>query len=145
MKPTDLPEQIDVACQPEHHLLYAALLSRCTWVGTVMLLVSFTAEILGLLPTHVAHARLPALWSLPSKQYAVLADWPRGWGWLWMASQGDLANLLGIATLCASSAVCVLAVLPYYVRRGDRAYVGICLGVLAMLFVAASGWMEPRH
>ena len=145
MKPVDLPEQTDAACQPEHQLLYAALLSRCTWVGTVMLFVSFTAEILGLLPTHVAHARLPALWGLPSKRYADLADWPNGWDWLSMADQGDLANLLGIATLCACSAVCVLAVLPHYVRRGDRAYVGICLAVLAMLFVAASGWTEPKH
>ena len=145
MKPQDLPDPTIALCQQAQQLRYASVLSRCTWAGTVLLLLSFVADVGGLLTPHVPHERLPLLWGLPVQRYVQLADWPTGWGWLPMAGQGDLANLLGIALLCACPAVCVLALLPGYVRRGDRAYIGFCVAEAAVLMVAASGLLAARH
>jgi hypothetical protein len=138
MKLANLPDPASELRQPEQQLLYAAVLGGCTWLGTVLLLLSFTADAVGWLPPRVAHERLPNLWRLPVQRYVQVADWPTGWHWLPLLGQGDLANLLGIAVLCACSGVCVLAMLPHYIRRGDRAYIGFCLAEVAVLLVAAS-------
>ena len=145
MKSQDLPDPTLARSQQAQQLRYASVLSRCTWVGTVLLLLSFIADICGLLAPHVAHERLPGLWSLPVQRYVQLADWPTGWGWLPMAGQGDFADLLGIALLCACPAVCVLALLPDYLRRRDRAYLGFCVAQVTVLAVAASGLLAAGH
>jgi hypothetical protein len=145
MKSQDLPDPTRALGQQAQQLRYASVLGRSTWVGTVLLLLSFIVDVGGLLPPHVPHERLPDLWGLPVQRYVQLADWPTGWGWLALAGQGDLANLLGIALLCMCPAVCVLALLPDYVRRGDRAYVGFCMAELTVLLVAASGLLATGH
>jgi hypothetical protein len=127
--------------QPEQQLLFAAVLGRSTAAGTTLLLLSFMADALGLLAPRVAHADLPALWSQPVKRYVLLADWPTGWAWLHQIGRGDVANLLGIAVLSACSGICVLSVVPHYLRTRDRAYVGLCVAELAVLAFAASGWL----
>lgn len=145
MKPQDLPDPTVALFQHAQQLRYASVLSRCTWAGTVLLLLSFIADVGGLLTPHVRHDRLPDLWGLPVHRYVQLADWPTGWSWLPMAGQGDLASLLGIALLCTCPALCVLALLPDYARRGDRAYVGFCLAEATVLMVAASGLLAAGH
>ncbi len=145
MKPQDLSDPTIAGPQQAQQLRYASVLSRCTWAGTVLLLLSFVLDVGGLLAPHVPHERLPDLWGLPVPRYVQLADWPTGWRWLPMAGQGDLANLLGIALLCACPAVCVLALLPDYLRRADRAYVGFCVAEATVLLVAASGLLTMGH
>ena len=55
-----------------------------------------------------------------------------------------LAGLLS-AVLAGCSAVCLAAVIPLYVRRGDRAYALVCALVIVVLLLAASGILTAGH
>lgn len=136
---------IDAVVQPTEQLRYARLLNWCTRVGLVVLLLSFAAYVLGLAESHVAPQRLPELWIHPVGRYLELTDSPTGWGWLALVHRGDVAGLLGIAILAGSSVLCLLALVPLYWARGDRRFVAICLAEVAVVVVAASGWLAGGH
>jgi hypothetical protein len=127
--------------QPLEQLRYARLLNWCTRVGLAVLLLSFAAYVLGLAESHVAPQRLPELWIHPVGRYLELTQSPTGWGWLALVHRGDVAGLLGIAILAGSSVLCLLALVPLYAARGDRHFVAICLAEVAVVLLAASGWL----
>ena len=55
---------------------------------------------------------------------AALKKWPNVphcWGWLALAHRGDVSGLVGIAILAGCSLVCLLAPMPQYLKRGDKA------------------------
>ena len=58
----------------------------------------------------------------------------------WLA----LAMLLALA-LAGCSGLCLLSLLPLYRRRGDRAYLGLCVAQIAVLLVAAAGVFGGGH
>ena len=41
--------------------------------------------------------------------------------------------------------MCLLAIVPTYVRRRDRVYAGICILEIMVLLLAASGILAPTH
>ena len=47
--------------------------------------------------------------------------------------------------LAGCSLVCLLALVPLYLRRGDRAFVALCLAEVAVVLLAASGWLTAGH
>ena len=62
-----------------------------------------------------------------ARRVSARTDTPTGWGWLAHLRKGEFAGLIGIAMLAGCSAVCLVAVVPVYARRGDRVYAGICV------------------
>ena len=79
---------------------------------------------------------------------AALRKWPHVphcWGWLALVHKGDVAGLAGIAILAGCSLVGLLALVPLYLRRGDRAYAALCLAEVAVVLLAASGWISGGH
>jgi hypothetical protein len=131
--------------QAPEQLRYAHLLTWCTRIGLIVLLLSFGAYVLGLAESHVAPERLPGLWIHPVGRYLELTDSPTGWGWVALVHRGDIAGLFGIAILAGSSVLCLLALLPLYLARGDRHFAAICLAEVAVVLVAASGWLAGGH
>lgn len=131
--------------QSAEQLRYARLLEWGTRLGLALLAASFAAYLLGIAPPHVPLQRLPELWSLPVAQYAEATRTPAGWGWLALAAHGDIAGLIGIVVLAGSSLVCLLALVPLYLRRGDRAYAALCVAEAAVIALAASGLFAGGH
>lgn len=131
--------------QPPEQLRYARWLDWSTRVGLVVLLLSFAAYVMGLTSPHVPLARLPELWSQPVGSYLQQTQSPTGWGWLALVHQGDFACLVGIALLAGCSLVCLLALVPLYLRRGDLVFAALCLAEVAVVLVAASGWLVGGH
>ena len=135
--------------QSAEQLRYAALLDVCTRVGLVVLVLSFAAYASGLLQPHVPLQRLPELWSQPVASYLAQTQTPTGWGWLQLVftaqPRGDVVGLLGIATLAGCSVLCLLALVPHHLRRGDKAYVALCLAEAAVVLLAASGLVAGGH
>jgi hypothetical protein len=133
------------AGQPLEQLLYASLLSWGTRLGLVVLVASFAAYVLGLAEAHVPVSRLPELWQHPVDRYLELTQSPTGWGWLALVDKGDVAGLAGIAILAGCSLVCLLALVPLYLRRGDKAFAALCLVEVTVVVLAASGWISGGH
>jgi hypothetical protein len=62
-----------------------------------------------------------------------------------LAGRGDFASLAGIAILASVSVACLAAVIPVYLRRGNRTYAALCVLAIAVLLLAASGILVVRH
>ena len=131
--------------QPLEQLLYARLLDWGARLGLLVLVLSFAAYMLGLAESHVPMRKLPELWEHPVGRYLELTQSPTGWGWLALVHRGDVTGLVGIAILAGCSLVCLLALVPLYWRRGDRAFVALCLAEVAVVLLAASGWLTTGH
>lgn len=124
---------------------YAKLLDWGTRLGLIALVISFSAYLFELLPPHVPVSKLPQVWGLPAKAFLEQTQTPTGWGWLALASRGDLSNLIGIALLAGCSLPPLIALIPWYLRRRDRAYAVICAGIALVLLLAASGTLTGGH
>lgn len=131
--------------QPPEQLRYARWLDWGTRVGLVVLILSFAAYVLGLVPARLPVERLPELWALPVDRFLQASGMPTGWGWLPLATHADIAGLAGIAVLAGCSLPALLALVPLYAARRDRAFVGLCLAEVAVLVLAASGWLAGGH
>lgn len=131
--------------QPPEQERYARVLDWGTRVGLLVLVLSFAAYVGGLMEAHVPPDRLPALWEHPVARYLELTQSPTGWGWLAMIHRGDMAGVLGIAILAGCSVPCLLALVPLYAARRERAFVAICLVEVAVVALAASGWLAGGH
>ena len=131
--------------QPPEQVRYARLLDWAARVGLAVLVVSFAAYVRGLMGAHVPPERLPQLWGHPVDRFIELTGSPVGWGWLQRIHLGDMAGLLGIAILAGGSVVCLLGLVPLYLERRDRAFTLISLAEVAVIVLAASGWLTGRH
>ena len=135
----------DVVVQPPEQERYAQWLAWSTRAGLAVLLLSFAAYVLGLAEPHVAVLRLPELWVHPVGRFLELSGSPTGWSWLALVHRGDIAGLLGIAILAGSSVLCLLALVPLYLTRGDKAFAAVCVAEVLVLLLAASGGLAGGH
>jgi hypothetical protein len=124
---------------------YARLLAIGTNTGLAMLVVLFGIYMLGLVDPHVPHERLPEIWHLPSSDFLELARLEAGWGWTARLRHADILTLLGIVTLAFCSVPCLLAVMPIYWRSRQRMLFAICGLEVAVITLAASGFLAGGH
>ena len=130
--------------RPEAHR-YALLLDWGSRVGLVLLVISFTGYLFGLLPAHVPPEQLPALWTHPVATYLQLTHSPRNWEWITMVKHGDHSNMVGIAVLAGCSLPPLLALIPLFLRQRDIVYAIICALEVVVLLLAASGLLTSGH
>lgn len=142
--PAERPAE-QAAGQAAEQLLYAQLLDWGTRAGLLVLVLSFAAYMFGLAAPHVPLEQLVDVWSHPVGRYLELTQSPTGWGWLALVHRGDVAGLAGIAILAGCSVVCLLALVPLYLKRGDKAFAALCLAEVAVVVLAASGWLSGGH
>jgi len=126
-------------------LRYAHLLDWGARIGVLALVLSFAAYVFGVLPPHVPLEQLPTVWNLPVAAYLQHTGTPTGWGWLTFAHKGDLSGLIGISLLASCSLPPLLGLIPLYLKRHDYVYAGMCMVVIAVLTLAASGLLTGGH
>lgn len=131
--------------QPPEQVRYAAWLEWGTRLGLAVLVLSFLGYAFGLLPAQVAPQRLAELWNLPVSQYLAQAGAGTGWSWLAHWSRGDTLGLVGIVILAGCSVPALLALVPLFWRRGDKAYALLALAEVAVVVLAASGLLAGGH
>lgn len=131
--------------QPPEQLRYALWLDWGTRLGALVLVITYSAYLTGWLPPRIPVQELSTLWHLPADELNKQAGTPLGWFWLSHLHQGDMAGLLGIALLASCSLPSLLALVPLYLRAGDRAYAAICLAEATVLLLAASGVLNAGH
>lgn len=130
---------------PPEHSRYAQWLHWSGWLGLAVLVGAFLVYATGLVPPVIPLERLPELWTLSSQEFMQLHGLEGGWHWIARLDRSDMLNVLGIAILAGCSALPLLAVTPIYLRRGDRVYAALCLLVVAVLVLAASGVISTGH
>jgi hypothetical protein len=124
---------------------YAQLLSLGTHAGLALLVVLFALYMLGIVEPHVPHARLPELWKLPAQQFLEQTGIAGGWGWTALVHRGDVLTLVGIAALAICSVPCLIAVMPVYWASGQKSLFAICVLEVAVILLAASGYIGAAH
>ncbi|MFA6920388.1 MAG: hypothetical protein WC216_00950 [Gallionella sp.] len=124
---------------------YATWLSWGARSGLAILIATFMAYLFGWLPAHIPLDQLPKVWNLPTGEYLKQTGAPTGWGWLRLIGQGDFVSLLGIAWLSGCSLLCLIVVMPVYVRKKDWVFVALCIGALLIQLLAASGILTSGH
>lgn len=125
---------------------YALLLGWGTRVGLVLLVLSFTAYMTGLLTPQVPLERLPSLWNLPVDRYHALAGTPAVLDWMALLRHGDRINMIGIGVLAGCSLLPLLALIPLFLKqRNGIVYAVICALEAAVLLLAASGVLSAGH
>ena len=140
---TSTPE--NTLLQKAEASLYAKRLHWGTQIGLVVLVLGFAAYVFGLSTPLVPLDELPQLWNQPVAVYLQKTGTPTGWGWLAMLGKGDLFNLVGIALLAACSIPPLLGLIPLYLTHKDYIYVGICVVIIVVLVLAASGILTGGH
>jgi hypothetical protein len=115
---------------PPEHLRYAQWLHWSGWLGLAVLVGAFAVYATGLVPPVIRLESLPELWKLSSQDFL---------------DRSDMLSVLAIAILAGCSALPLLAVTPIYLRRGDRTYAALCVLVVAVLVLAASGVISTGH
>ena len=126
-------------------LAYARWLDWGTRTGLAVLIASFFAYALGLVPPHIPFDELAKVWALPVSQYRVAAGAPAGWGWLGLAARGDYLNYFGVAFLASVTALCYVRILPQLLARNDRIHALIAAMEIAVLAAAALGIVGASH
>ncbi len=126
-------------------LRYAFLLEWGTRVGLGLLIITFTAYLTGLVTPQVSFEQLPQVWNLSLKDYLKTTGIPDGWGWLPLVAAGDISNLVGIGVLAGCSLPPLLGVAVLYLKEKDYVFAGICLAVVAVIVLAASGVLTQGH
>ncbi len=119
-------------------LRYARVLDVGVKAGFVLLVFAFAVYLSGILPPHIPFDQLPRYWGLPVREFVKATSMPTGWGWLRLVATGDIVNLTAIAYMAGLSAICCLAVVPIFARRGERAHLVIAVLQIAVLVLAAS-------
>jgi hypothetical protein len=126
-------------------LRYAQWLHWSGWLGLTVLAGAFIVYVTGIVPPAIPVERLPELWKLSAPEFKQLHGLEGGWHWIAKLNRSDMLNVLAIAILAGCSVLPLLAVTPIYLRRGDRIYAALCLLVVAVLVLAASGLIAAGH
>jgi hypothetical protein len=127
--------------QPPEQELYARLLEWGTRVGLLTMVLGFGASVFGWLKPQLPLERWPEFWSQPVASYLSLTHAPAGPAWIAILHRGDFGGLAGVAILAGCSLPGLLALVPLYLRRGDKVYAALCLAEIAVMLLAASGWL----
>ncbi len=131
--------------QQSEQLRYADWLHWSTLAGFLCLIGTFIAYIFGILPARIPLSELPQVWNKPAEEFLKVTGMPKGWGWIEMLGNGDLASFIGIAILSGCSIFCIMAVMPIYAKRKDWVYIAICALEIGILVLAASGLISGKH
>jgi hypothetical protein len=126
---------------PQEQHLYARLVARLVAVGLALLVIAYGLYISGMLPAKVPVAEIPEYWHLDAQDYSAATDTPRGWTWPGNLHRGDSFAFGALAFMAGVSIMCLVAVLPYFLRRRDFAYASVVLAEVAVLVIAAGGFL----
>jgi hypothetical protein len=144
MKAPDLPSHV-LPRPHDEQLEYANWLERWTNAGRTLLLIAFGIYLAALLPAQISFESLPQWWMEPLPRFVALHAWPTGWQWLHPPLRGEALSLLGIGALASGPSLCLLGLVPIYLRRGERSQAVLCVAVAALMVLAATGLVSAGH
>ena len=129
----------------EEQLAYATLLDKGMKIGLLILIVTFSIYLSGIIKPHLPVEELPKYWSLSVHDYLEIADVHTGWSWVHMVGKSDFLNFIGITFLAGVTIVCYLRIIPILFRKKDTVFAIIAILEVLVLVLAASGVLKSGH
>lgn len=120
-------------------VLYANILNKGMLLGLVILLITFSLYVFGIVSPYVPLDELSRYWSQPVNDYLHELDIPTGWAWVGMLGYSDFLNFIGIAFLAGVSIICYIAIVPTLWRQNDKIYAALAVLEVIVLTAAAAG------
>jgi len=145
VRPGSAPPGAPLPQQSPEQLLYARLLDWGARLGFMLLVIGFAVYVLGWAEALVPLEQLPQLWNQPAHAFRQRTGMPAGWGWLALVHKADVANLVGIALLAGCSLPPLLGAMGLYLTRREWAPALLCVGVVVVVLLAASGLLGMGH
>jgi hypothetical protein len=130
---------------PEEQRIYARWLDAASRTGFGVLVAAFLAYMFWIVDAHVPVEALPGLWTLPLEEYLSRTGTPTGWRWLGMLPKGEYLSLTGVVLLALATLLAYARLVVALMRDGDRLQTGIAAAQIAVLCVAALGFLAGGH
>jgi len=125
----NINDENKVTCHaPDEQIAYADILFWGAWISILIMLVTYTLYVTGIMEPYIPLNEITKYWSKPVHEYVEVAHAPTGWKWVSFLGKGDFLNFIGIAILAAMTVFCFLIT-----------YAGIVITEIVVLTVAASG------
>ena len=131
-----LPRDAEPAMPPEHRR-YIRALRIWTRVSLLLLVTAFVLLVVGKPPPAVPLDELPRTWSLSADEFVRQARMPSGWQWTARLHQSDVLSIVPAVFLASVTGLCLLSILPIFIRRRDVVFVVLILLQLAVFVLAA--------
>jgi hypothetical protein len=150
---TPMNSEAKVPESQSEQMLYAKVLGIGMSVGLLVLFITFSLYVSGVLAPAVPHDQVPNYWQLGVHEYLETVNHdhlhlehpPTGWAWVALVGKSDFLNFIGIAILGGVTIICYLAIVPTLLRKKDHAYVAMALLEVLVLTLAASGILAVGH
>lgn len=136
------PRPSDSSVLPPRRRVYADGMEWGVRAGIIGLSVGYTLYLLGMLAPHVPIEKLMSNWHRPAAELIEICQINTGWAWVRDIRESDYLNLLLIAYLASVTIVCCVRLVPFLLRERKLPLLLITLAQLAVLLLAASGWLN---
>ena len=123
----------------KEQIIYANLLLIGMVSGIVVLVITYTIYVTGLLPSYVDMHIISANWGKGIHEYLEITHSPHGWGWLALLGKGDFLNYIGFVLLGIMTILCYLVLVRGYYRKKNWIFTAISVLEIVVLSLAASG------
>ena len=120
-------------------LAYASFIEKGMFVVSLLLFLTFTLYILGVIPPYLSVEQLTQDWRLNLQAYLERTGVDTGWSWLSYLSYSDFLDYLGIFLLASLTLPSYLLLGIRFLRQKDRAYALLVLLEVIILLLAISG------
>jgi len=123
----------------KEQIIYANLLLMGMLAGIIIMTITYTIYLTGLLPSHVDMQLISANWGKGVHEYSEITHSPLGWGWIALLGKGDFINFIGFTLLGTLTIFCYLVLVRGYYREKNWIFTTISVLEILVLSLAASG------
>lgn len=126
-------------------LTYANVLSWASTLGMIFVAAGYLVYVFQLLPSAVSPAEIAMNWHLRAAEFHNAVPVPSGWDWIAEWNRGDVLSYLSIIYLSSVTMLCLIVIVPLFIREKDRNYTLIALLQVLVLVFAATGIVSGGH
>jgi hypothetical protein len=123
----------------KEQIIYANLLLMGMLAGIIIMIITYTIYLTGLLPAHVDMQLISANWGKGIHEYLEITHSPQGWDWITLLGKGDFINFIGFTLLGTLTIICYLVLVRGYYRERNWIFATISVLEILVLSLAASG------
>ena len=120
-------------------LVFASFVQKFVIVGLILLVAGFGIYVFEVLKPNVAPREVTQLWHLDARELLERTKTEDGWGWIKNITAGDALSLATLVFLPCATVVCLILILPFYIRQKKMVYSIIVAAEIGILIIAASG------